>query len=109
VAVVGRALLNVSLDQALSDCNEAVKATSREASTLVSRGMVWYRRGDNNKAIADYDAALAQAPKNAWGLYGRGIAKLRAGLSADGNADIAAAVLLMPTLPEKAKSHRLAP
>jgi tetratricopeptide (TPR) repeat protein len=104
-----RALLNVSLDQALSDCNDAVKATSREASTLVSRGMVFYRRGDNNKAIADYDAALTQMPKNAWGLYGRGIAKLRAGLTADGNADVAAAILLMPTLSEKAKVYGIAP
>ena len=42
-------------------------------------------------ANADYDAALAQNAKDADSLYGRGLAKLRNGDAAGGNADIAAA------------------
>jgi hypothetical protein len=39
-----------------------------------------------DRAIADYGAAVAQNPKDASSLYGRGVAKLKSG-----NADIAAA------------------
>ena len=43
------------------------------------------------QALADYDAALAQNAKDADSLYGRGLAKLRSGDTARGNADLAAA------------------
>lgn len=43
------------------------------------------------QALADCDAALAQDAQDADSLYGRGLAKLKTGDTADGNADIAAA------------------
>ena len=42
------------------------------------------------EAASDYDGALRQTPKESWALYGRGMAKVKKGNSADGNADIAA-------------------
>ena len=49
------------------------------------------RSNEVERAIADYDAVLRAAPKNAGALYGRGIAKLRKGDKEGGEADIAAA------------------
>ena len=42
-------------------------------------------------AIADFDAALELVPDNASSLYGRGLARLKKGDTAGGNADIKAA------------------
>ena len=47
--------------------------------------------GQFDKAVTDYDAALVRSPRQAGSLYGRGIAKLRLGNTAGGQADIAAA------------------
>jgi tetratricopeptide (TPR) repeat protein len=68
-----------------------------------SRGLVYLRRGELDKSIADYDASLAINPKLGWSLYGRGLAKQRKGLTADGAADIAAATALNPKLPDEVK------
>jgi Flp pilus assembly protein TadD len=46
------------------------------------------RIGQLQRAVADYDAALQLSPRKASSLYGRGIAKLRAG-DTGGHADIA--------------------
>jgi tetratricopeptide repeat protein len=47
--------------------------------------------GQWDAAIADYSSALRLAPRLASSLYGRGLAKLKKGDAADGDADIAAA------------------
>ena len=62
-----------------------------------------------NKAIADYNEALKINPKNAWSLYGRGLAELRKGMTAQGDADIAAAKALAPHLPEFAQRIGVSP
>ncbi len=100
-----RALLGRDLDQALSDCNRAIRASPKTAAMLDSRGMVRLRLGQLDKAIADYDAALALQPKIAWSLYGRGLAKQRQGLKAPGQADLDAALAIRPDLPKKAKDY----
>ena len=99
-----RALSGQQLDQALSDCNAALKMKPNTAAFLDSRGLVHLRRNDYDKAIADYDAALRLQPKIAWSLYGRGLAKSRKGMSAEGQADIAAATALEPKIAERAAS-----
>jgi tetratricopeptide (TPR) repeat protein len=99
-----RALSGQQLDQALSDCNDALKMRPNTAALLDSRGLVHLRRSDYDKAIADYDAALHLQPKIAWSLYGRGLAKLHKGLMAEGQADIAAASALEPKIAERAAS-----
>jgi tetratricopeptide (TPR) repeat protein len=99
-----RALSGQQLDQALSDCNAALKMRPNTAAFLDSRGLVFLRQGNYDKAIADYDAALRLQPKIAWSLYGRGLAKSRKGMSAEGQADIAAATALEPKIAERAAS-----
>jgi tetratricopeptide (TPR) repeat protein/predicted aspartyl protease len=86
-----RALLNQDLDDALADCNRAVRARSDAPFFHDSRGLVYLRLGKYEKAIDDYNATLGVQPRNPWALYGRGIARLRQGLEAEGRADIAAA------------------
>jgi tetratricopeptide (TPR) repeat protein len=92
-----RAFLNVDLDAALADCSAAL-GLFRDKQSLAagrdSRGFVWFRKGDMPKAIADYDAALALAPKMSETLYKRGLAKNRKG--ENGKPDIAAALKLDP-------------
>jgi tetratricopeptide (TPR) repeat protein len=74
---------------------------------FASRGLVHLRLGEFDKAIADYDAALAINPKLGWSLYCRGLAKQRKGLTAEGAADIAAATALDPKLPNEVKRRGL--
>ena len=88
--------------QPLADCNTALKLVRGRqivAEVRDSRGFVWFRKGDMAKAIADYDAALALAPRMAETLYKRGLAKNRQAQNnkgENGKADIAAALKLDP-------------
>jgi tetratricopeptide (TPR) repeat protein/predicted aspartyl protease len=86
-----RALLNQDLDDALTDCNRAVRARSDAPFFHDSRGLVYLRMGKYDKAITDYEATLSTQPKNPWALYGLGIARVRQGMESEGKADIAAA------------------
>jgi len=103
-----RAQLGKDLPQALSDCNASLRQ-SKAANTYDSRGLVQLRLGAYDKAIADYDAALALQPKTAWSLYGRGVAEIKTGHAAEGQADIAAATAINAELPAQAKSIGVAP
>ena len=104
-----RAQMGRDLDKALDDCNTAIRLRPGEAAFLDSRGMVQLRLGNLDRAIADYDAALAKVHDIAWSLYGRGLAKQRKGLKAEGDADIAAAVKLDAKLPERARKLGITP
>ncbi len=53
-------------------------------------GAYFLQQGDNASALREYDALLVRQPDSATGLYGRGVARLRAG-DADGQEDIARA------------------
>ena len=86
-----RALLNQDLDDALTDCNRAVRARSDAPFFHDSRGLVYLRMGKYDKAIPDYEATLKVQPKNPWALYGLGIARVRQGMESEGRADITAA------------------
>jgi tetratricopeptide (TPR) repeat protein len=79
------------LQEALADCNEAVKVKPDYVNALDSRGFVLLRMGRYDEAIADYDAALQIDSGKVASLYGRGMAKRRKGDYAGGNIDIAAA------------------
>jgi len=104
-----RALANQQLDQALSDCNAAVRAQPKAAAFHDSRGLVYLRQGKYDKAIADYDAAIALNPKVAWSLYGRGLARQHLGQTAAGQADIAAATAIWPRIAEEAARDGIGP
>lgn len=104
-----RTLTGQGLDQALDDCNFAVRREPKNAGFLDSRGLVYLRKGEYTRAIADYDAALTLDPKQAWALYGRGLARQGLGQAAAGRADIAAALALAPQIAAEAARHGIGP
>ncbi len=104
-----RALLGTDLDAAERDVAAAHRLEPANIRFLDTRGLVRLRRGDFSHAIVDYDAVLAKDPKVAWSLYGRGIARLWTGATAEGNADLAAARALAPALTGYAKEHGVEP
>ena len=96
-----RAVAMIELDTALADCNEALRLMPGFAAALDSRAFLHLKQGQFREAIADYDAALKAIPKDPYSLYGRGIAKARAGDSAGANADIAAGTSLQKGIAEE--------
>jgi tetratricopeptide (TPR) repeat protein len=86
-----RAVLNVDLEDALSDCNASLRLRASDAETLGGRAFLYMRLRFFRTAILDYDAGLAVEPKNALLLFGRGTAKIKAGDEEGGEADLAAA------------------
>ncbi len=67
------------------------------------------RRGEYKKAVDDFDDALKLNPKLDWFLYGRGIAEIRLGKSAAGQADIEAAKAIRPAIAEDAAAYGILP
>jgi tetratricopeptide (TPR) repeat protein len=100
-----RALADVDLPLALKDCNVALKRAPKASEfygrVSNSRGLVFLRLGRCDEAIADWDAAVKWIPKDAWSWYGRGICKLRKQQAAAGEADIAQAKALWPTVADE--------
>ena len=86
-----RAVIGRELALALADCDEALRLKPGVAIWLAERGLVRLRLDRVDDAIADFNAALAIDGRAYVALYGRGLAKLKAGDGAGGNADIAAA------------------
>lgn len=97
-----RAQANEDLDVALQDCDAVLRRAPMNSRlrrlALESRGFVYLRTGRNERALADFDGALAGAAPSATALYGRGVAKTRLGQAADGQADLAAAAELQPQI-----------
>ena len=85
-----RAVDGRELQQALSDCNQALKIKPGSADVLDTRGVVYLKLNQNDNALKDFDAALKLEPKLASSLYGRGVIRLRKG-DRGGDADINAA------------------
>ena len=95
-----------NLDQALADCNAAVRASANSAS-LDSRGLVYLRMGQLDKAIADYDDALKRQPRAPGPMYDRGLARVKQGKAAEGQAEMQAALALDPSLAQRAQRYGL--
>jgi tetratricopeptide (TPR) repeat protein/predicted aspartyl protease len=108
-----RALLGEDLGNALADCNAALKLTDKSSLSfgriLDSRALVRLRLRDYDKSIADYDDSLKLIPKNAWSLYGRGVAKTRKNRIAEGEADMAAATAIWAPVEEQFKRRGITP
>ena len=108
-----RALQGQDLDKGLSDCNSALRLTSKSepaaASILRVRGLVRLRLGDYDKSIADFDDSLKLAPKNAQALYGRGVAELRKHKTPEGQADLAEASKLRPNIAAEFSRRGISP
>jgi tetratricopeptide (TPR) repeat protein len=84
-AILGRTV------EALADCNASLRLRPGDAPTLDSRAFTYLKMRQWDKAVADYDAVLRINPRQAGALFGRGVAKLRQGNPAGGNADLTAA------------------
>ena len=92
-AVLGRT------EQAAADCTRVLKLHNI-ANTFENRGFIFLKRGEFDRAIADYETGLRLDPPNkADFLYGRGLAKVKKG-DASGEADIAAAKAIHPKIAE---------
>jgi predicted aspartyl protease/tetratricopeptide (TPR) repeat protein len=108
-----RALVGSDLPHALQDCSAALKQAKKGSAFYAqvsgSRGLVLLRLGDYPKSLADYDGAIAISPKSAWSWYGRGVDKLRQHQTAAGDADIAQAKSLLPTIGEAASHYGILP
>jgi tetratricopeptide (TPR) repeat protein len=108
-----RALQGQDLGKGLSDCNSALRLSSKSdpasASILRVRGLVRLRLGDYDKSIADFDDSLKLAPKNAEALYGRGVAELRKHKTPEGQADLAEASKLRPNIAAEFSRRGISP
>ncbi len=89
-----RALANKDLDQAMVDCDTALRLNPEDYEAMDTRGFVDLRLKLYAKAIDDFTARLAKQPREARSLYGRGVAELALGQNDAGNTDIAAAKAL---------------
>src|SRR5262249_28864095 len=91
-----KAVQGNDLNGALADCNAALHLRPESAATLDSLGFVYLRMSRFTDAIAQYTAAIERNSKLAPSFFGRGVAKLRSGDKAGGNADIVQAEALDP-------------
>lgn len=91
-----RVVTGHDLDKAMADCDQAIALDPANWLPVDSRAWVWLREGQWQKAREDFDHSLAMKAERVSSLYGRGIAKLRLGDKAGGDADLAAARKLRP-------------
>jgi tetratricopeptide (TPR) repeat protein len=82
-----RAVANHDLETARAACEKSV-AMDRSPAALDSRGLLGLRQGRWREAWADYNEALSINPSLAMAQYGRGLAALALGQTAQGEADI---------------------
>jgi tetratricopeptide (TPR) repeat protein len=107
-AVLGQAPTDAQLcasiagnpDVAISYCTRAIDSGRYAGEDLyrlhLNRGVEWAAKGDHNRAIADYDAALRLNPKSADAHHNRGSAWANKGETDKAIADYDAAIRLDP-------------
>ena len=88
------------LQDALKDCNEALRLNPSNQYAYDSRGFAYLKLGMFDASIADYSAALQLEPNRPYSLAGRGFARRHKG-DAGGDADLAAARAQVPGIVEE--------
>jgi tetratricopeptide (TPR) repeat protein len=104
-----RALANRELKIAEADCTTALRLSQNPgfaAAVHDSRAFVYYREGRFAEAVAEYNVALAAAPRSAETLFRRGLAKNSSKDTAGGKSDIAQALSLDPHAGDEMASRR---
>lgn len=91
-----RAALGKDLQEALADCDRAIKLLPQAVNPLASRGLVNYRLNRYPHAVADCTGAIEKAPETASSYYVRGLARRAMGDAEGGDADVRKAVELEP-------------
>jgi tetratricopeptide (TPR) repeat protein len=109
-----RAIDNVELPEALSNCDEALEDYPQFADALDSRGVVLLRLGRVEEAIGNFNRALAVEPDKPQTLYVRGLARLWLARKdpaekALADADLAASREQMPDIDEEYAGYGLTP
>ena len=87
---------NIDLEGALKQCTKAIELAEEPAGALDSRGLIYYRMKRYDDALVDFDAALNLVPDMETSYLMRGLIKIAQGKKAEGDADIAAALLINP-------------
>jgi tetratricopeptide (TPR) repeat protein len=100
-----RVMWGRDLEQALADCNAALSRNPALDAALDSRGWAKYRMGKFQESIADFEADLKDRPNSPWSMYGRGLARTRLGMDADGQRDITIATGLNPQVADDVKKY----
>ena len=96
-----RAIAGQDLVQALADCDTALKLMPINLDVRDTRGFIYLKLGDPALALNEYNAALDIDPNRALSLYGRGLAKIRNGDVAGGEADQRAAETINPEVAQQ--------
>lgn len=91
-----QATRGLTLDQAAADCDQALAKQPDEPAFLDSRALVLLQTGKTQEALALYDRLVTLAPQQAASRYGRGLARVLLGQTAEGEADKADALRLSP-------------
>lgn len=81
----------VALGTALAIVDEAIAQKSDNYRFIDTKAFILLRLGQYREAVEQYDAALIHGPRQPTSLFGRGIAKRRAGQTSAGDADLKAA------------------
>src|SRR5262245_52962184 len=95
----------MNYDGAIADFDQVIKLDWNFSDAHMQRCDIYYASGDWEKASQDYDSVVWSKRKIAdtdmqknIARYGRGLAKLRNGDAAAGNADMAAAKSIDPNI-----------
>lgn len=97
---INRCQGNIKLNrvaEATVQCNKLLQL-DKSAMSFNLHGVLNIKLGKMDLAIADFDEAIRQIPKNASALYGRGLAKQKKGDRPGGAADLAAATAIKPDI-----------
>jgi len=103
-----RATGDLDLNKALGECERAVKQNDTPGNRD-SLAFVKLRLGRYADAIADYDKVLSKDGEHSTSLFGRGLAKIRNGQAAAGEADLAAARKLRKNVDTEFTQYGLLP
>jgi tetratricopeptide (TPR) repeat protein len=102
-------LTNIGRPQdALAECDKSIGLAAKNTNVLTLRGNAYFKLGQFQRAIQDYDAALKIEPRLWRALYQRGMAKSKIG-DAKGHADITAAKAMNPYVANIAAGDGFAP
>jgi tetratricopeptide (TPR) repeat protein len=104
-----RAIAGLEPELAFADCNKAIELRPNFTAALDSRAFLNLKRGRYSEALTDYEAVLKESPKDPYSIFGRGVAKLKSGDVAGGNADMAAGAALQKGLREEFAAYGITP
>jgi tetratricopeptide (TPR) repeat protein len=82
-----RAAAGVELNAARNFCRDAMRVSS--ARYAFSRGFLLFKQGDFEGAWADFNTTAQNDEDDGYAIYARGVAAIRLGRQAEGEADIA--------------------